>query len=52
MGTPTEEIWPGVSDLPDYKTNFPKWKPGNQLKEAVPQLDEVGHDLLKVCTYW
>jgi len=23
LGTPTEKIWPGITDLPDYKTTFP-----------------------------
>lgn len=26
MSTPTEEIWPGVSNLPDYQELFPQWK--------------------------
>ena len=25
MRTPTEDIWPGVSEMPDYKSSFPKW---------------------------
>ena len=25
-GTPTEDIWRGVSSLPDYKSTFPKWE--------------------------
>lgn len=25
MGTPNEEIWPGVTSLPDFKSAFPKW---------------------------
>jgi cyclin-dependent kinase 2 len=25
LGTPTEETWPGVASLPDYKSTFPKW---------------------------
>lgn len=25
-GTPTEETWPGVSQLPDYKATIPKWE--------------------------
>ncbi len=25
LGTPTEETWPGIKKLPDYKTTFPKW---------------------------
>mmetsp|Transcript_13092 Transcript_13092/g.27643 ORF Transcript_13092/g.27643 Transcript_13092/m.27643 type:complete len:294 (+) Transcript_13092:162-1043(+) len=45
LGTPNEELWPGISVLPDYSENFPKWIPKN-LKEFVPELDEAGVDLL------
>ena len=48
LGTPTDDMWPGVSDLPDYKPCFPKWRPGDQLQESVPQLDATGHSLLQV----
>uniref|UniRef100_A0A336LWE1 cyclin-dependent kinase n=1 Tax=Culicoides sonorensis TaxID=179676 RepID=A0A336LWE1_CULSO len=27
MGTPTENSWPGVTSLQDYKPSFPKWEP-------------------------
>jgi len=45
MGTPNETIWPGVSELKDYKTTFPMWKP-QPLKKYVPNLDDLGLDLL------
>mmetsp|Transcript_35968 Transcript_35968/g.80065 ORF Transcript_35968/g.80065 Transcript_35968/m.80065 type:complete len:302 (-) Transcript_35968:441-1346(-) len=45
MGTPDENLWPGVSQLPDYKDTFPKWRPRNLL-ELVPTLDRAGVDLL------
>ncbi|TMW69717.1 hypothetical protein Poli38472_001873 [Pythium oligandrum] len=45
LGTPDENSWPGVSNLPDYKTTFPKWRP-QQLAKVVPGLDHVGLDLL------
>jgi cyclin-dependent kinase len=47
MGTPTEESWPSVSDLPDFKnlSNFPTFSP-KTLQEIVPGLDKVGYDLL------
>jgi cyclin-dependent kinase len=47
LGTPTEETWPGLTDLPDYKPDFPKW-PAVPLSSVVPQLDEDGIDLLQV----
>eukprot|EP01094_Clydonella_sp_ATCC50884_P005069 TRINITY_DN14052_c0_g1_i1.p1 TRINITY_DN14052_c0_g1~~TRINITY_DN14052_c0_g1_i1.p1 ORF type:complete len:328 (+),score=127.34 TRINITY_DN14052_c0_g1_i1:80-985(+) len=45
-GTPVEELWPGVSDLPDYKESFPRFK-GKALEDIVPGLDALGIDLLK-----
>ena len=47
LTTPTEETWPGVSSLPDYKPSFPAWKT-NQLAQSVKQLDNVGLDLVQV----
>lgn len=46
MGTPTEENWPGVTSMKAYKNTFPCWK-RNVLKELVPQLDDLGIDLLE-----
>ena len=47
LGTPNEDSWPGVKQLPDYKPTFPQWSPQN-LAEQVPYLDAAGIDLLKV----
>lgn len=47
LGTPTEESWPGVSQLPDYKSTFPQWS-STALEQHVPQLDEAGVDFLYV----
>jgi serine/threonine protein kinase len=44
-GTPTEENWPGVTELPNYKSTFPKWKP-KDIAEKIPGMDEVAIDLL------
>ncbi|KAJ1835864.1 Cyclin-dependent kinase catalytic subunit [Coemansia sp. RSA 2711] len=46
LGTPTEEIWPDVTSLPDYKPSFPKWQ-GKNLTDLLPGLDADGIDLLK-----
>ncbi|KAJ9109229.1 Cyclin-dependent kinase catalytic subunit [Naganishia friedmannii] len=46
LGTPNEDIWPGVSQLPDYKPTFPQWN-GVDLARAVPGLDANGIDLLR-----
>lgn len=51
FGTPTEDMWPGVSELPDYNpATFPKFK-ARPMREVVPSsgpcgLDELGYDLL------
>lgn len=46
FGTPNEEMWPGVTSLPDFKQSFPVW-PVQRLEEIVPTLDADGVDLLK-----
>ncbi|KAF9005156.1 kinase-like domain-containing protein [Cyathus striatus] len=46
LGTPNEEVWPGVSQLPDYKPSFPQWS-RQELSKVVPALDEAGLDMLK-----
>jgi hypothetical protein len=40
-------MWPGVSNLPDYKRIFPRWEAQN-MSEIVPMLDADGTDLLMV----
>ncbi|NXY92469.1 CDK3 kinase, partial [Alcedo cyanopectus] len=45
LGTPTEATWPGVTQLPDYKRDFPQWAV-KEMKEIVPNLDQDGRDLL------
>lgn len=46
MGTPNEERWPGVSQLPDYKPTFPQW-PGTDLASQLPSLETQGVELVK-----
>jgi len=46
LGTPNEKTWPGVSQLPDYKTSFPQWG-AIDLGTMVPNLDRDGLDLLQ-----
>merc|ERR1711884_613535 len=38
LSTPTEDNWPGVTQLQDYKANFPKWTDFN-LANSVKQMD-------------
>ena len=45
MGTPDEDVWPGVTALPDFKATFPKW-PKRAIAKSCPTLDAAGIDLL------
>lgn len=45
MGTPDDKIWPGITELPDYKPDFPV-HPTQKITSIVPGLDEDGYDLL------
>ncbi|OJT11696.1 Cyclin-dependent kinase 1 [Trametes pubescens] len=47
LGTPNEEVWPGVSQLPDYKPSFPHWS-RQDLRDQVPSLNPEGIDLLEL----
>jgi len=47
LGTPTEAEWPGISELPDFKTTFPRWTK-KSLRQIVPRLSTAGIDLLTV----
>lgn len=47
LGTPNNDVWPDVENLPDYKNTFPKWKSVN-LSSMVKNLDKNGLDLLGV----
>lgn len=46
LKTPTEENWPGVTQLTDYKATFPNWTTNN-LGNQVKPLNEKGLDLLQ-----
>jgi len=46
LGTPTEETWPGMTSLPDYKT-FPLYQPTMTLQQVCPKLSSKGRDLLQ-----
>ncbi|XP_062907963.1 cyclin-dependent kinase 2-like isoform X2 [Mobula hypostoma] len=45
LGTPNESVWPGVTQLPDYKANFPQWN-RQDFNKILPNLDIDGRDLL------
>ncbi|KAI8896028.1 kinase-like domain-containing protein [Globomyces pollinis-pini] len=46
LGTPNENIWPGASELPDFKENFPLWSP-KPMSSVFPTLEESGRDLIQ-----
>lgn len=46
LKTPTEDIWPGVTSLPDYKNTFPCWST-NQLPNQLKNLNSDGLDLIQ-----
>ncbi|XP_028795344.1 uncharacterized protein LOC114750873 [Neltuma alba] len=45
LGTPTEESWPGISDLCPTLTFYPKFEPLN-LSSKFPDLEPEGIDIL------
>lgn len=48
VGTPTEENWPGVSKLPDFKNTFPIWKKKDFTEIfARSKISKEGLDLLE-----
>eukprot|EP00747_Dinoflagellata_sp_TGD_P140700 gnl/TRDRNA2_/TRDRNA2_176036_c2_seq1.p1 gnl/TRDRNA2_/TRDRNA2_176036_c2~~gnl/TRDRNA2_/TRDRNA2_176036_c2_seq1.p1 ORF type:complete len:310 (-),score=-4.96 gnl/TRDRNA2_/TRDRNA2_176036_c2_seq1:108-1037(-) len=46
LGTPSEEIWPGVENLKDWH-EFPKWKK-QDVSNAFTELEPSGIDLLQL----
>ena len=45
LGTPSVASWPGMSQLPEYKEDFPVYK-AQPWKQICPSLDDLGLDLL------
>ncbi|KAK2145243.1 hypothetical protein LSH36_693g02093 [Paralvinella palmiformis] len=47
LGTPTEETWPGMTQLPDYK-QYPMYyvNPLSYWQQVVPKLNAKGRELL------
>ncbi|XP_009861642.2 cyclin-dependent kinase 10 [Ciona intestinalis] len=48
LGSPSEEIWPGFSELPAIKTIYLKKQPYNNLKHRFPWVSEAGLRLLNL----
>merc|ERR1739848_903601 len=50
LGTPNEEIWPGVEKFKDWH-EFPQWRP-EDFSKTFPELEPCGNDLLhRLLTY-
>lgn len=49
LGTPTEAIWPGLSELPDFKPSFPKWpvRGWAAIRNTAQQVGPDGINLLE-----
>ncbi|KAG5440587.1 hypothetical protein PCK2_000297 [Pneumocystis canis] len=45
MGTPNEHTWPGISQYPEYRANYPVYDV-QDLNQILPQMDPLGIDLL------
>jgi serine/threonine protein kinase len=49
QGTPNEKIWPGVSSLPNYTSDFPQWQRTASLSKYVHLTNEKAEDILTRC---
>ena len=45
LGTPTEQSWPGMLDLPEYKSDFEIFPP-QSMGTLTPTLEPAGQELL------
>jgi serine/threonine protein kinase len=52
LGTPTESVWPGLSQLPNFKPSFPKWPAQSwaNIRNTLAQVGTDGVDLLEQFT--
>nr|CAG4649428.1 EOG090X081V [Scapholeberis mucronata] len=46
LGTPSEESWPGLTQLPEYKP-FPVYQASSSFAQVVPKMTLKGKDLLQ-----
>nr|CAG4651072.1 EOG090X081V [Simocephalus serrulatus] len=46
LGTPSEDAWPGITQLPDFKP-FPAYQPTTSYVQVVPKMNPKGRDLLQ-----
>jgi cyclin-dependent kinase len=47
LGTPDETIYPEISQLPEWRPDFPVYPAPSNLSGLVPTLDSVGLDLIQ-----
>lgn len=47
LETPDDEIWPGVTTLPDYKSSFPSWH-AKDLSDNVAGITSTSAEMLAV----
>merc|ERR1739848_548074 len=46
LGTPMQDVWPTVGNLPDYSlSQFPRWQ-GSGLKHLTPDIGKDGVELI------
>jgi len=48
LGTPNEDVWPGVTQLQDWNPAFPTWYKTPFAEQVRDNLDEAGLDLLEL----
>lgn len=48
LGTPNDKVWPGVTQLPDFRAIFPKWDPQSLPNAIEKHPDRLLTDFFKV----
>jgi len=51
LGTPNDDVWPGVTDLRDFTSKFPQWQDTHleSVKSTGVALGQLGVDLIRAC---
>jgi serine/threonine protein kinase len=52
LGTPSNENWPGVAELPEYDPDLWDPCPRVRLETELPRLERVGLALLEQCLFY
>lgn len=48
LGTPNEDVWPGVTQLQDWNSSYPTWYKSPYAPAVTENLEENGLDLLEL----